>query len=202
MKKHYSRKVMTYLSNRDPILKPIINKFGPIIIKNKDNNLLKNISRIIVGQQLSAKAARTIWDRIDKQINRWSANEVKNISIVEFRRLGLSKQKARYIIELSDHVTNNKICLESLYNMDENDVRDYLIGINGLGNWSIDMILIFILLKDDIFPNSDIALKKAIKRCYGLNDRSFEININIITENWKPYRSIASRYLWIWLDNI
>ena len=195
-------KTLRHLSKNDSILKTIIDHIGVINIQPQENNLLKSLSRIIVSQQLSAAAARTIWGKTSNNIKNWNANYIRKQKLKIFTKSGISSSKARYITDLAEIIYTEKISINDLNEMSEIDARKYLTNIRGIGDWSVDMFLIFVLCKENIFPENDVGLKRAIMLCYGLDSMTYNKNILNITDKWIPYRSISSRYMWKWLDNL
>ena len=188
------------LQQSDPVLSKIIHKIGTVNITVNNTNYFKNASRIIVGQQLSLKAARTIWHRLDQQVFEWTPNALASIDIQTMRSAGLSKQKARYIKELAFMLEENLFSFTEVATLKNLDAILSLKEIKGFGTWSAEMFLISSLGREDIFSISDAGLRRAVMSAYDLDKESYTNSIKEISEKWHPYRSIASHYLWAWID--
>ncbi|MCQ4922230.1 DNA-3-methyladenine glycosylase [Tissierella carlieri] len=186
---------LLHLSNKDPILGKLISHIGDYELELNKNYFVKLISSII-GQQLSVKAADTIFTRVKNLCEEINPQNILSIDDDELRSAGVSRPKIKYIKHLSEEVINNRIDLNNLDDLSDEEVISELTKIKGIGRWTAEMFMIFSLGRLDVFSTADVGLRRAIKWLYNLDD-SFDISIlNEIIDNWKPYRSIASLYLW------
>lgn len=191
---------LSYLSNKDPILRDIINTIGNYKIElNKDYYV--SLVRTIIGQQLSVKAANTIFSRVENLCKVITPNNIFNTCDDDLRNAGVSWAKIKYIKHLTNEVINNQIDLNNIANLSNEDIIYELTQIKGIGRWTAEMFMIFSLGKLDIFSVSDAGLRRSIKINYKLQELPSQAEMKIISETWKPYRSIASLYLWASLDN-
>lgn len=162
------------------------------------------LCRAIIGQQLSTKAAATIALRFDA----WAMNAgglrpdvVLNASATELRALGLSGQKATYIVALAD-AWKTESALDRLEHADDVEVIRMLTSIKGIGEWTAQMFMLFTLRRPDVFAPRDLGIKKAMERLYGLSMASSDRELEAFSERWSPYRSLACRHLWKVLDAV
>lgn len=180
----------------------LIAKFGelPPIVPVED--LFQDIVRTIVGQQLSVKAADTIYGRVLNLVGTSEPKEYLKHEDPALRACGLSFAKIKYIKSLCESVINKEVDLESLRTMKEDQhVIDELVKLKGIGVWTAEMLLIFGLGKEDIFSYGDLGIRNAISNLYRV-DRDNQEKIMKIQKKWAPYRSYACRYLWKSLDNL
>jgi len=190
-----------YLTKADPIMGAAIEKFGTVDYELRTDYfdaLLQNI----VGQQLSGKAADTIYNRflglIDGEL---TAGKVLAADDEKLRGAGLSRNKAAYIKNIAQAVNDGSLTLDKFGDMSDAAVIGQLTAIKGIGEWTAEMFLIFSLGRLDVFSKGDGGLVRAINNLYGNGAELSAKERLAITEAWKPYRSIASLYLWASLDN-
>jgi DNA-3-methyladenine glycosylase II len=120
----------------------------------------------------------------------------------QLRAVGLSRQKSAYLRDLCGKVTSGDVALDTLDALSDEEVISALVKVKGIGRWSAEMFLIFRLLRPDVFPVDDLGIVTAVRRAYGLRKRPTADRLRKIAEPWRPYRSIASWYLWRSLDNV
>ena len=194
-------KELDLLTKLDPILTPYINSYiqaNKHEIKKPKTDNFEVLSRIIIGQQLSKKAADTIWNRSTKLIKAWKPNFVLKQQEV-LKNSGVSKNKLRFITELALKFEDENFYIDEKSN--DSDLRKKLLSVKGIGNWSCDMFLIFQLNKPDIFSMEDAGLRRSVRKIYKLSKLEYEKKISFISEKWKPYRSFASKVLWHSIDS-
>lgn len=192
---------LEYLKNADPRLARIINYFGPLDIICPDTDSFYFLVREIVGQMISAKAKKVIFSRLLKLCDfSLTPTSISQLSIDDLRRIGLSNSKANFIKNLANLVLTNQIDFNKLRDLSDDDVLHHLKLIKGVGNWTAKMYLLFYLQRNDVLPYEDMAFLQAYKWLF---DKS-ETNKDMIIKDcspWKPYSSLASRYLYIALDS-
>jgi len=186
---------LTYLTRNDPILGNLISSVGDYELVLSKNYYLKLVSSII-GQQLSVKAAGTIFSRVENLCKEITPINILAIDDEDLRAVGVSWAKIKYIKHLSEEVVSSRIDLNNLDNLSNEEIISQLTKIKGIGRWTAEMFLIFSLGRMDIFSTADVGLRRAIKWLYNLDDSIDIYILNGISNNWKPYRSIASLYLW------
>ena len=179
---------------KDEVLSFLIKRFGDeITLKDRyESNYAKAISLLIIEQQVSFKAAIRIKERFLKLITGKSNDEVIKIKNEEMKKVGLSKRKVEYIKNTYLFFDKYKIKFEYL---NENDIVKELSKIKGVGKWTAEMFLIFILFKENIFSKGDLALINSIKKNYK-NEKLSDIDLEKIVEKWSPYKTTASLLLW------
>lgn len=185
----------------DPVLSSVADVLGEIDIRYRPANF-EAFVRIIVNQQLSNKAANTIFGRIREfSFNKRLTPEILNqIGCKQLKECGLSKSKIEYILGLASHFMENPNYLSQLKMMNEDEVVKSLTSLRGIGIWSSNIFRLFNLRQQDIFPYGDVSLEKAIYLLYGIKmDKKYRGADELIAL-WSPYKSIASLYLWEWLD--
>tara|TARA_B100001093_G_scaffold502551_1_gene555708 strand:+ start:945 stop:1559 length:615 start_codon:yes stop_codon:yes gene_type:complete len=165
------------------------------------NQRFLSLCREIIGQQLSVKAAKSIWERFIKGIksNKKLIEKIQSINIEDHRLHGLSRNKLSYLKELSEKFINKEIWFNKFDKMENEEIINHLITIKGIGKWTAEMFLIFSMKRLDVFSVDDLGLRKAVIKLYKLKNDDRE-KILKISLKWKPYRSIVSWYLWRALD--
>jgi DNA-3-methyladenine glycosylase II len=159
--------------------------------------------RSIVGQQLSTKAARTIYERMlqlyDGQVP--TPQQIIDTNPDDLRAAGLSRAKAAYLRSLAEHVVDGELPIDDLAELTDDEVYETLTAVKGLGRWTVDMFLMFHLGRPDVLPVGDLGIRRAVQIQYELEDLPTPAELERIAEPWRPHRSLASLYLWESLDN-
>ena len=197
MKKNWSIKILNSfkkLSELDNDLKHIINKYK-LPDSRKENNDFETLMRIIIGQQISRKAAESIYQKLKiKKITTY--NNFLKTDDDYLKNIGLSFRKIIYIKDLAKNIDENKINLNDFECSSSENVYNSLIKIKGIGKWTIKNYQLFVLEDCDAWPGGDLAIQEAIKNLKNLDARPNENETNIIAEKWKPYRGSAALLLW------
>ena len=152
-----------------------------------------SLSKIILEQQVSLASAEAHFKKLNSYIKEFAPKEILKLSDEELRTCQISRQKAKYLRELSSAIINKDLIFDELSKLSVNDVRKKLTSIKGIGNWTTDIYLMFCLQSKDIFPLGDIALINTIKELTKVKAHS---GIVRLTQRWKPYRSLAAYFLW------
>lgn len=190
-----------YLIKKDKKLGNLIKSYPKDFLFSKSDPFL-TLARSIVGQQISVKAAQSVWDRLEIKIKKVTPLNIKMMHSNSFKSVGLSRQKVQYLKNLSDAFIRNKIKIKLWSKMNDEEIIQDLIQIKGIGRWTAEMFLIFNLCRADIFPLDDIGMIKGLCKIYNLDYPLNKDKILKIGNKWKPYRSIATWYLWRSLDPI
>jgi DNA-3-methyladenine glycosylase II len=197
-------KARQQLIGADPVLGAVIERRGACGLAARGAEpTIKRLARALVSQQLSVKAAATIFSRF---LALYPGGEFPSPSLViqtpleTLRGVGLSRQKASYLHDLCARVERGALALDTLDAMSDEEVMATLTAVKGIGRWTAEMILIFQLGRPDILPVDDVGLLRSIQRVYGLKRRPTEKQVLRLGEKWRPYRSIAAWYLWAALD--
>ena len=190
-----------HLRASDPILGAVIDRIGPLVDEAPTDDPFRALCRIIVGQQLSVAVVRAIWNRIETHFgDRFSPQAFVDESAENLRTLGLSKQKVSYLQSLAAHVTSGELRLSEIHSLPDDEIRREIVAVKGLGPWSADMFLMFHLQKPDVLATGDLGIQNAMRRFYELEARPTPAEMEKIAEAWRPFRSLACRYLWRGLD--
>jgi DNA-3-methyladenine glycosylase II len=188
------------LARRDAVLAGII-RAHPRIALTRRGEPFKTLARSIVGQQISVKAAQSVWNQVLAV-----APEASPAQILKARRrlraCGLSQRKTEYIADLARHFTDGSIHARDWPEMDDEAVIAELIQVRGIGRWTAEMFLIFNLLRPDVLPLDDLGLQKAIRLHYFDGARATREHMRELAANWAPWRSVATWYLWRSLDPV
>ena len=179
---------------KDEVLSFLIKRFGDeITLKDRyESNYAKAISLLIIEQQVSFKAAITIKKRVIKLIDKKINKDILGIKDEKLQSIGISNRKVSYIKNTYQYFEENKIEFQKL---NDNEIIKELIKIKGVGLWTAEMFLIFILFKINIFSKGDLALINSVKKNYQIENLD-DLKLERITQKWEPYKSIASLLLW------
>ena len=191
------------LARRDPILRELMRAHGPCRLAARlHTDPFKALTRAIVGQQLSAKAAATIFSRFEALFDAFPTPvQVLAVSDDRLRGVGLSAQKLGYLRDLCRQITEGELPLDVLDRMDDEAVIENLTRVKGIGRWTAEMFLIFRLQRPDVLPVGDLGIVRAVQRAYKLRKAPSPDRLTRIGEAWRPYRSVACWYLWASLNN-
>jgi DNA-3-methyladenine glycosylase II len=195
------KEAVFYLSDNDPIMKNIINNHNEDYLQSRDDPF-NALCRTIIGQQISVKAAASIWNKFatgTKNINPKNVIKYGNNNI---RKCGISNKKVEYIIGLSNFFIENPDSVNLWKKMDDKSIIKELCQLKGIGPWSAEMFLMFCLLRPDVLPLGDLGLRRAVGKNY-LNtfDPTYE-EVEKVAKKWIPYRSAATWFLWKSIDPI
>ncbi|MBI3717854.1 MAG: DNA-3-methyladenine glycosylase 2 family protein [Sphingobacteriales bacterium] len=191
--------------SRDEKLRPVIERIG-IVKVHKRKNICLHLCSSIMSQQLSTKVVQVFHRRFLELYDKKepSPQQVIDTPFEKLRAIGLSNAKATYIQNVCRYFIEQKITDAQLYKLTNEEVIDLLTQIKGVGKWTVEMILMFTLGREDVFAIDDLGLQQAVIGLYGLKHRKKKImrdKILKISEQWAPYRTYASMYLWRWKDN-
>ena len=189
---------------RDPVLAAIIKRHGPCglgAVRDRFDHF-SMLVRAIVFQQLSTKAATTIHTRlIDCMSGQVTPECLGAVTEAQFRTAGISRQKAAYLRDLAERVASGDVPLDAVDAMTDDEVIEALTKVKGIGRWTAEMFLIFRLQRPDVLPVGDLGIVNAIQRAYKLRKKPTPDRMRKLGEAWRPYRSVATWYLWRSLDN-
>jgi DNA-3-methyladenine glycosylase II len=186
-----------HLRKSDPILREVIRRAGPFGLKLKRDRYQALVYSIL-AQQISGKAAAAMRKKLEDLAggSGLTPSRISSLSLEELRGAGLSKQKASYILDLSERVHAGTLALERLARCSDDTVIESLIEVKGIGVWTAHMFLIFSLGRLDVLPHGDYGVRSAIQELYGLKELPNRETCHRIAEPWRPYASIASWYCW------
>ena len=199
MKPKYWNTGKLYLSNNDKVLKKIILQY-PKEYMTINTNQYHSLINSIIGQQISVSAASSIKKKFFSLDDNITPTKIIKINNRLIKKCGLSKQKTEYINNISIFFIKNKKFINQIHTYDEHYIRDKLIQIKGIGNWTIDMFLLFTHGSSNIFPSGDLGFIKAISKHYKKDLPLTDKFLLSLFKKWSPYSSIATWYLWRSLD--
>ncbi len=202
MERHLDIELALKYLSRDKYLKTLIDHFGVITLKRR-RNYFKSLLRSIIHQQLSGKAARTIENRFLELYNgnRYpTPEEVLKTPAEAIQNVGISRMKTEYIRGLAKIIDDGDIRLEKLKELSNDEVGTVLKQVRGIGQWTVDMFLIFSLNRPDVFPLNDLGIQKGLMLFLGRAKYLDRESMLSYSEKWKPYRTLVSLYLWKIVD--
>jgi DNA-3-methyladenine glycosylase II len=190
------KKAVDHLTKSDVILASIIARVGPCKMTYREPSF-EMLARAIVFQQLSTKAAATIYGRLEEAAGgQLTPETIQNLSVGEMRQAGLSRQKLGYIRDLAEHALSGKVDFARLPSLSDDEVIEALTDIKGVGVWTAHMFLIFSLRRPNVLPIGDLGVRMAIQRAYKKRKIPTPKQIEQIAKGWHPYCSYAAWYLW------
>ena len=189
---------INYLSSLDKNLSKFLKQFDVPVLPIEEDYFW-SLTRSVIYQQISSKAAKKISDRYLKLFNKGSKMspiDVIKIDIEKIQNVGISRQKSGYIKNIANAFDEGLINEIELHKLSDQEIIDQLVKIKGVGRWTAEMFLIFTLRRPDIFPVTDLGVQKGFQIYYDLDELPSIDMMNEKSENWKPYRTIMSLYLW------
>jgi DNA-3-methyladenine glycosylase II len=183
-----------YLKSRDKILGNAINKIGHIK-RTIDTDLFSSIIHHIIGQQISSVAQRTIWKRMNNELETITKDVICGLSIDEIQKFGMTFRKAEYIKDFSYKIKHGELNIGELKNKSDNEVINELSKLKGIGRWTAEMIMIFCLQRPDILSYDDLAIQRGLRMLYHHRDISKK-TFEKYRRRYSPYCTVASLYLW------
>jgi DNA-3-methyladenine glycosylase II len=196
------KKAINHLRKADPVLASIIERVGPYAMQYREP-VFQTLVRSIVYQQLSGKAALTIFNRVlaAAKADPITPEAILKLRPQKMRTLGLSQQKVTYIRELARMTRDGEIQFEHLDKLEDADVVAHLTRVKGVGVWTVHMFLMFALRRPDVLPVGDLGVRMAMKKAYGLAELPTPAEMEKIAASWRPWSTVASWYLWRSLEN-
>ena len=201
MKPKYWNKGKIYLSNKDKVLKKLIQTYRNEYL-NLNSNYFHSLINSIIGQQISVSAADSMKTKFFKLKKNITPLTVSKLRTTDLRKCGLSRQKILYIRNISKFFLKNKKFIKNINKTSEEEIYNNLIEIKGVGNWTIHMFLMFSYGSSNIFPTGDLGFLKAISKLYKVQLPISERKLKLLYKKWSPYSSQATWYLWRSLDPI
>jgi DNA-3-methyladenine glycosylase II len=189
------------------VIARLVDEIGPLSVKARKRgrpaDAYGTLVRTIAGQQLSTKAAATIYTRLTGLYDGHTPTPEEIIATdpQRLREVGLSGAKAAYLRDLAEHIVDDELPIGELAELPDEQVYEVLMAVKGLGRWSVDMFLMFHLGRPDILPVGDLGIRRAIQVHYGLKELPKAAEMEQIAEAWRPHRTLACLYLWESLDN-
>lgn len=195
----YWSKAKRSLSRCDPVLAQVIRAHPGAVLRGR-GDAFQTLARSIVGQQISVKAAASVWSRFSERLVTVRPSEVLRAGAPALLECGLSRRKVEYLIEIAARFTSGALNPDSWRGLDDETVIEELVRLRGVGRWTAEMVLIFGLLRPNVLPLDDLGLQRAVGVQYFAGRRVTLRTIRRLARNWEPWRSVATWYLWRSLD--
>jgi len=191
----YWESAKKHLARSDPVLKKLIKAYPNMAIASRGDEF-QTLARAIVGQQISTKAAASMWNRFEACSGAVTPKKVAALAPEAMRACGLSGAKVRYIHDLAAHFASGAIRPRRWPAMDDEAIIEDLVRVKGIGRWSAEMFLMFHLMRPDLLPVDDLGLRRAMERQFNRGRALTKEKMRRIGSRWAPYRSVATWYLW------
>lgn len=195
----YWAEACKHLMKKDRVMKRLIPQFGQACLQSRGDAFV-TLARSVVGQQISVKAAQTVWDRFARLPSQLCPSQVLKLKIDDMRAAGLSARKVEYLVDLALHFDNGLLHVDAWRDMDDEAIISELVAIRGIGRWTAEMFLIFHLLRPNVLPLDDAGLINGISQCYFSGDAVSRSDAREVALAWAPYRTVATWYIWRSLD--
>ena len=190
------KKAIQHLRQSDPVIAGIIERVGPYRVTYNEP-VFGSLVRSIVYQQLSGKAAATIFNRLlTAASDPIHPDAILRLSFEELKNIGLSRQKATYIRDLAQKTASKEVVFENFRRMTNDQIIGALTQVKGIGVWTVQMFLMFSLRRPDVLPCGDLGIRNAVQKAYKLKTSPPPAKLEQIGQRWRPYCSVASWYLW------
>jgi DNA-3-methyladenine glycosylase II len=199
----YWEEACRHLARRDRVMKKLIPQFGASRLKSR-GDAFTTLARSIVGQQISVKAAQSVWDRfvgvVGGPATHLQPAGVQALPLLRLREAGLSARKSEYLLDLARHFAEGQVHVADWQAMDDEAIITELVAIRGIGRWTAEMFLIFHLMRPNVMPLDDLGLIKGISLNYFSGEPVSRAEAREVGEAWAPFRSVATWYIWRSLD--
>ena len=188
-----------HLMKKDRVMKRLIPQFGDACLQSRGDAFI-TLARSIVGQQISVKAAQSVWDKFAKLARRITPTQVLKFKVDDMRAAGLSARKVEYLVDLALHFDNGSLQVRKWHDMDDEAIISELVAIRGIGRWTAEMFLIFHLMRPNVLPLDDLGLLNGISKNYFSGEAVSRSEAREVAAAWAPYCSVATWYIWRSLD--
>ncbi len=195
----YWQEACRHLMKRDRVMKKLIPQHAGVSLQSRGDAFV-TLARSIVGQQISVKAAQSVWDRFALLPKKMAPAQVLKLKVDDMRAAGLSARKVEYLVDLALHFANDQVHVNAWAEMDDEAIIAELVAIRGIGRWTAEMFLIFHLMRPNVLPLDDIGLQNGISRAYFSGEPVSRSEIREVAASWAPFCSVATWYIWRSLD--
>ena len=190
-----------HLMKKDRVMKRLIPQFADAAIESRGDPFV-TLARSIVGQQISVKAAQTVWDRFAQLPKTMTPANVLRLKVDDMRAAGLSARKVEYLVDLALHFDDKHLNIDTWADQDDEAIITELVAIRGIGRWTAEMFLIFHLMRPNVLPLDDVGLINGISRNYFSGEAVSRSDAREVAAAWAPYCSVATWYIWRSLDPV
>ena len=195
----YWEEACKHLAKKDRVMRRLIPQFGDASLQSRGDAFV-TLARSIVGQQISVKAAQSVWDRFAVLPRKMTPANVLKLKVDDMRAAGLSARKVEYLVDLSLHFDGGLLSTAQWTSMGDDAIIDELVAIRGIGRWTAEMFLIFYLLRPNVLPLDDVGLINGISRNYFSGEAVSRSEAREVAAAWAPFCSVATWYIWRSLD--
>jgi DNA-3-methyladenine glycosylase II len=196
---HYWSDACKHLVKKDRVMKRLIPQFGDACLQSR-GEAFTTLARSIVGQQISVKAAQTVWDRFAVLPKKMTPGNVLKLKVDDMRTAGLSARKVEYLVDLALHFDSGALHVKDWQAMDDETIIAELIAIRGIGRWTAEMFLIFHMMRPNVLPLDDVGLINGISKSYFSGEAVSRSDAREVAAAWAPFCSVATWYIWRSLD--
>ena len=197
----YWAQACQHLVKKDRVMKRLIPQFGDACLQSRGDAFV-TLARSIVGQQISVKAAQTVWDRFAALPKKMTPALVLKLKVDDMRAAGLSVRKVEYLVDLALHFSSGVVQEKQWADMEDEAIIDELVAIRGIGRWTAEMFLMFYLMRPNVLPLDDVGLINGISRNYFSGEPVSRSDAREVAQAWKPYCTVATWYIWRSLDPV
>jgi DNA-3-methyladenine glycosylase II len=197
----YWKQASRELAQRDRVLRRLIKIHSGMAMRSRGDAFM-TLARSIVGQQISLKAADSVWQKLLSTVPAISAQHIAKADSTALRNCGLSSNKVLYLQDLAQSFVSGLLNVAQWKHLDDDELIAELIQVKGIGRWTAEMFLIFYMMRPDVLPLDDLGLQRAMSMHYNHNRPLSKLKMHAIAKEWTPWRSVATWYLWRSLDPI
>ena len=197
----YWSEACAHLMKKDRVMKRLIPVHGNACLQTRGDAFM-TLARSIVGQQISVKAAQSVWDRFIVLPKRLTPSSLLKLNVDDMRAAGLSARKVEYLVDLALNFDSGKVSATNWGNMDDDAICTELTGIRGIGRWTAEMFLIFHLMRPNVLPLDDLGLINGISKNYFSGEAVSRSDAREVAAAWSPYCTVATWYIWRSLDPV
>ena len=198
---HFWEEACKHLVKKDRVMKRLIPQFGDACLETRGDAFV-TLARSIVGQQISVKAAQTVWERFALLLRNMTPGNVLKLKVDDMRAAGLSVRKVEYLVDLALHFDSGALHVKSWESMSDDEIVAELIAIRGIGRWTAEMFLIFHLMRPNVLPLDDVGLINGISHNYFSGEVVSRSDAREVAAAWAPYCTVATWYIWRSLDPV
>ena len=195
----YWAEACAHLSRKDRVMKKLIPQHGDVRLESRGDAFV-TLARSIVGQQISVKAAQSVWEKFSKLSRKLTPAGVLKLKVDDMRAAGLSARKVEYLVDLALHFDSGTVHVKEWQDMDDESIIAELVAIRGIGRWTAEMFLIFHLMRPNVLPLDDVGLINGISRNYFSGEPVSRSDAREVAQAWSPYCTVATWYIWRSLD--
>ncbi len=191
----YWEQACAHLMKKDRVMRRLVPKFAGVHLESRGDPFV-TLARSIVGQQISVKAAQTVWDRFATLLPQVTPARVLKLDVADLRGAGLSARKVEYIQDLAHHFLDKRANIKKWADLGDEEIIAELVAIRGIGRWTAEMFLIFHLMRPDVLPVDDVGLVNGVSKLYFSGEAVSRNELREVAAAWAPYRSVATWYIW------